>query len=239
MRARLHTWLACTLSLAACEPETRDAARARAAPDSSQIQISSAADTSLSTRAGNSLPAEWKITPGHFGPLTSQTSEDDLRRQFGDSVIASTRIELGEGETSPGTVLFPVDSTRRAEIIWQDTVSRRHPARVVLRGNRSLWHADRRISLGTSLQELERLNTRPFTLAGFGWDYAGVVTDWNGGSLDSALATIKLYLDPAPAQQQSTAYSQVLGDRDYASSLPAMQQLNPRVTQIFVDFEGP
>jgi hypothetical protein len=29
----------------------------------------------------------------------------------------------------------------------------------------------------------------------------------------------------------------VLGDRDYSSALPAMQELDPKVAQIFVDFE--
>jgi hypothetical protein len=151
--------------------------------------------------------------------------------------VEQTRIELGEGETAPGTVLYPGDSLRRIEIIWRDTVAQQGPARIVLRGGQSRWQVGRGISLGTSLQDLERLNGRPFTLAGFGWDYAGVVTSWNGGSLDSALAGIKLYLDPGPAQHESAPYSQVLGDRDYSSSLPAMQQLNPRVGQIFVDFE--
>jgi hypothetical protein len=95
------------------------------------------------------------------------------------------------------------------------------------------------ISLGTNLQELERLNGRPFTLAGFGWDYAGVITDSKGGTLDSSLAGIKLYLDPGSAQYESKPYSQVLGDRDYSSSLPPMQQMNPRVATFFVDFESP
>jgi hypothetical protein len=134
-------------------------------------------------------------------------------------------------------VLYPSDSLRRAEILWQDTVARRRPTRVILRGSRSQWQVGPGISLGSSLEELERLNGRPFTLAGFGWDYAGVITDWKGGALDSALAGVKLYLDPGPAQYQSAAYSQVLGDRDYSSALPAMQQLSPKVTQIFVDFE--
>jgi hypothetical protein len=144
---------------------------------------------------------------------------------------------LGEGETAPGTVLYPADSLRRLEIIWRDTLSRRQPTRVILRGARSRWQVGPGISLGTSLSDLERLNGRPFTLAGFGWDYAGVIIDWKGGVLDSALAGIKLYLDPGPGQGESAAYSQVLGDRDYSSSLPAMQQLKPTVWQIFVDFE--
>ena len=64
-----------------------------------------------------------------------------------------------------------------------------------------------------------------------------MITDWKGGALDSALTGVKLYVDPGPAQYESVAYSKVLGDRDYSSTLPPMQQLNPRVGQIFVDFE--
>jgi hypothetical protein len=165
------------------------------------------------------------------------SSEADLVKHYGANAVKRTRIELGEGETTPGTVLFPDDSTRRAEIVWQDTVGRSRPSRLILRGSRSEWIVPPGISLGTSLKDLERINGRPFTLAGFGWDYAGVITEWGGGPLDGALGGVKLYLDPGPAQYESAAYSQVLGDRDYSSSLSPMQQLNPRVAQIFVDFE--
>jgi hypothetical protein len=83
------------------------------------------------------------------------------------------------------------------------------------------------------------MNGRPFKLAGFGWDYSGVVIDWSGGNLDSSLAGIKLYLDPGNSAYESPIYAQVLGDRDYSSALAPMQQLSPRVYQIFVDFEQP
>jgi hypothetical protein len=185
-------------------------------------------DTATEWRLDSRSPDAW---------LSLHSSEADLRRRFGSSMVDSTRIELGEGETAPGTVLFARDSLRRVEIIWQDTVQRQRPARAILRGSRSRWQVGPGISLGTSLQALEGLNGRPFTLAGFGWDYAGVITSWNGGALDSTLAHTKLYLDPGPAQYESAPYSQVLGDRDYSSSLPAMQQLNPRVSQVFIDFE--
>src|SRR4051794_443024 len=181
---------------------------------------------------------DWQVSPrSGSGPLTPEGSEVELRERYGPTAVDSARIELGEGETTPGTVLYTSDSLRRAEIVWKDTLSRRRPARVILRGSQSKWRVGQGISLGTSLKELEGLNGRPFVLAGFGWDYAGVITDWKGGALDSTLAGIKLYLDPGSAQQQSAAYSQVLGDRDYSSDLPAMQQLNPKVAQIFVDFE--
>lgn len=191
------------------------------------------------TSAVKTAESDWQIVPGRAGPVTRETSEADLRQRYGPSAVESTRIDIGEGETAAGVVLYPGDSLRRAEVIWQDSVNRRQPARLILRGSQTRWQLPRGISLGTNLQELERLNGRPFVLAGFGWDYAGVVTDWKGGALDSSLAGIKLYLDPGPAQYESKPYSQVLGDKDYASSLPPMQQLNPRVATIFVDFERP
>jgi hypothetical protein len=179
----------------------------------------------------------WHIGPGRTGPITSQSSEAELRQRYGTAALDSVRIELGEGETAPGTVLYPGDSLQRIEILWRDTLNRRGPARLVLRGSRSRWQVGPGVSLGTSLKDLERLNGGPFMLAGFAWDYAGVITDWKGGALDSLLARVKLYLDPGASQYQSPAYSQVLGDRDYSSGSAAMQQLDPKVSQIFVDFE--
>ncbi|HEX2250109.1 MAG TPA: hypothetical protein VHH32_07140 [Gemmatimonadales bacterium] len=222
-------WLTGALILLGCRPHERGAPVRTSGPPSTP-----AATTAASLPAGS---PEWQIDLSGSGPLSATSSEADLRRHYGASVVESARIELGEGETAPGTVIYPSDSLRRAEIIWQDTLGRRRPARVILRGSQSKWQVSRGISLGTSLQELEQVNGKPFTLAGFGWDYAGAVTDWNGGALESALTRVKLYLDPGPAQYESAPYSQVLGDRDYSSALPAMQQLSPRVTQIFIDFE--
>jgi hypothetical protein len=220
-------WLA--LMLTAC----RDG-DSRSPPGPASVSLPAAEPGLPQTR--DSAAGEWQIAPGRSGPIGDEASETELRRRYG-SAVESIRVELGEGETAPGTVLYPTDSVRRIEILWRDTLSRRKPSRLILRGSSSQWHVGPDISLGTSLRDLERLNGRPFTLAGFGWDYAGVVIDWKGGTLDSALTGIKLYLDPGPSQQQSSAYSRVLGDRDYSSALPAMQELDPKVAQIFVDFE--
>jgi hypothetical protein len=223
-------WLTCTLALSACQGGNRHSQPEPPGGDPAAAQPAVGHD-------GDSAADPWQLTRDRTAPIGSEVSEADLRRRFGSAALDSIRVELGEGETAPGTVLYPADSTRRLEVLWRDTLGRRQPARLILRGTRTRWQVGPGISLGTSLKELERLNGRPFTLAGFGWDYAGVITDWKGGALDSALTGVKLYLDPGPEQQQSAAYSQVLGDRDYSSGFPAMQQLNPKAAQIFMDFE--
>jgi hypothetical protein len=184
------------------------------------------------------IAEDWKIEPGdRVGALRSSGSEQDLIHAYGAANVRDTSIALGEGETAPGTMLFPDDPQRRLEVIWSDPAQKRTPRRVVLRGERSRWMLPRDVSLGTSLSELEEKNGAPFQLAGFGWDYAGVVISWEGGALDSLRTrSVKLYLEPRIEDRVGPEYSSVLGDRSYSSSLPAMRKLNPRVYQIFVDF---
>ncbi len=180
----------------------------------------------------------WNIVPGRSaGAITPTSSEGDLVTAYGQAAVQPSRIELGEGETAPGTILFGPDSARRLEIIWKDTVARAQPARLVWRGSKSHWHLPSDISLGSSLREIEGKNGRPFTLAGFGWDYGGVVVDWAGGTLDSVLPGVRLYLDPGSAHYNSASYRRVLGDRDYSSADEHMRALNPTVYQIFMDFQ--
>jgi hypothetical protein len=196
--------------------------------------------SALACRETGQGDGEWRIVPGQrIGRVGAAATEQELIRAYGPASVERGRIELGEGETAPGTILFGTDSLRRLEILWQDTVSRAGPARVIIRGTSGAWHLPPDIRLGTRLRELEKYNRGAFTLAGFGWDYGGAVLDWRNGALAPRLPGVRLYLDPSPDQRDSPAYAQVLGDRDYASSAEPMQALDPRVYQIFVDFDAP
>jgi len=170
------------------------------------------------------------------GPITRDSDEVALQRIFGNANVRQERIQIGEGETLPGTVLFPDDSTRQLMILWSDTVRRRVPSRLILRGESSRWSVPPGISLGTTLERLEQLNGRPFELAGFGWDYSGIVIDWRGGSLAAPARNAYVYLLPPRSTYSTPAYTLVLGDKSYASNLAAMRALRPAVYQIFYDF---
>jgi hypothetical protein len=190
-------------------------------------------------RATDQPEREWLIVPGQqVGLVSAAASEQELIRAYGAAAVEQARVELGEGETAPGTLLFGADSLRRLEVLWQDTVARARMARIIVRGEAGVWHLPQGIRLGTRLRQLEHHNQGAFTLAGFGWDYGGIVLDWRGGALAERLPGVRLYLDPGAESRESPAYHAVLGDREYASSLEPMQALNPRIYQIFVDFEA-
>src|SRR5688572_22592785 len=81
----------------------------------------------------------------------------------------------------PGTIIYPDSPARRIEILWADQGQRKRPVQFKIKGRSTVWKTEKGITLGTTLKEVERLNDRPFILAGFGWDYGGMTLHSNGG----------------------------------------------------------
>lgn len=176
----------------------------------------------------------WAIDlAGKTGKINSKLSEADLIRVYGPGNVTRGTLDVGEGETMPATIVFANLPHRRLEIAWKDEPGRKLPARIQIEGNQTLWHTTQGITLGTSLKTLEKLNGKPFLLAGFGWDYSGTVTSWDQGRLEQGLKNIVLRLAP-PARNEipSADEESVEGDKNFPSAQPAMQRINPVVYQI-------
>lgn len=235
-RNALWTGAALLLSSACESPRSAREPQSNRAPDTSATAVRDSA----APAAADTL---WLFAADPAGDAVHATdTETTLRARYGTDNVAAERIHLGEGQTAPGTVLFPNDSSRRLTVIWDDTVARVRPARVTVGGRRTRWFVIPGVSLGTSLSELERLNGRPFRLFGFSWDYAGTVNGWQGGRLDSLWrggpenkVLVWLRLRPDSAGYASAHSRQVAGDRIFPSSLSAMRALNPRVYDLFIE----
>lgn len=179
--------------------------------------------------------ADWTFEPGvAFGPLNANASEQDLIAAYGAEAVQPEAVSLGEGETEPGSLVFGDDPLRRFEVAWTDTLQRRVPAFVLLMGDTTLWHSKRGISLDVSLDSLERLNGKPFGMAGYGWDYGGAVMSWKDGALADLEGRLALALAPANPDADVT---HVLGDGEFLSSDSALRALHPRVSRLVIRFE--
>lgn len=189
----------------------------------------------------------WEIVPGRsVGPITKDTSEKELIKIFGSQNVKQVKVDVGEGETQPGTVIFPNDPQKKAFILWRDAATRQGPETIRINSKGSLWKTDRGITIGTSLKTIEGLNGGAFALAGFGWDYGGTVLHANGGKiseLGSAAGeeitgrSLLLRLEPAKALQKGPEYRKVSSDAKFLSSNSSMQKLNPQVYEMIVEFQ--
>ena len=177
------------------------------------------------------------------GPFAPTTTPEILAAAFGAANVAVENIHVGEGQFEEGTVLFPKSADERLEILWTGGITHGRPRHWFVRGEKSLWRTVRGLTLGTSLQAVERLNRRPFRLLGFGWDYAGTTMDWSNGLLDSASdgpCRIRARFLPTPEARDMDSgkwYAQLRGDREFSSGHPAMQVLNPVIYEIFVQYQ--
>lgn len=183
----------------------------------------------------------WHIDPrGIEGPLTITTTESDLIQIYGKDNVEQINIGLGEGETEPGTALFPNIPLKRIEILWKDPIKRAFPKRIQITGDKTEWNTSHSISLGTTLKELEKINGRAFTLAGFGWDYSGTIYSWEGGKLENKLdpkAGIWMRLNERTKNKVSEQEARlVMGEKEFRSDNFVMQKINPKIYQVIFEF---
>ena len=180
----------------------------------------------------------WTFEPGvRFGAIGTASSERDLIAAYGAQNVRPAEVPLGEGETAPGTEVFGSNPLQQFLVTWKDTLGRRMLDHIQLMGDSTRWRGPRGVALGVSLRQLERMNGRPFTLLGFGWDYGGTVSSWEGGELAPLEGSAIVTLTPHPDTQSSAAFQSVLGDRPFSSAQEEMQELNPRVQRLVLRFQ--
>ena len=172
--------------------------------------------------------------------FTPDLTADDLVKRFGADNVKAARVPWGgaEGEFNDGTVLFDGQPEARLEIYWRDAKAQRHPQWVSVRGARSRWQSRTGLTLGLRLKAIEVLNGRPFRLLGFGHDNGGALRRWAGGHLEAenvSRCSVGIRLSPdwdsldGPARRQT---GQLRGEGEFSSGHPAMQSLNPSVSEL-------
>jgi hypothetical protein len=180
---------------------------------------------------------DFTLVPGQrIGLITAENSSRQavLNAYGADAKVDS--VYLGEGFFAEGVVLYPDDPKRRVEFYWDPEVDSLHPY-ITIRGMRpdeggTAWKTDSGITIGTPIAEVERINGKPFSLSGFGWDYGGRVTDWNGGKLTG----LGLGFDLPDNQDYS---NEIMGERALSSDDPNVRKSNPVVSMLMLDFQQP
>jgi len=145
---------------------------------------------------------QWLVVPGKsVGLVTAKTTPAKLRLIFPEGRVKDDMVSSGgDAEPEQATVINGDDPETALTIFWDKAAEtgphpaeKAHPRGVNLcygsgpTPKTCKWHLANKISIGTSLQELEELNGKAFQLAGFQWDYSGTVVNWMGGALDSEL----------------------------------------------------
>jgi hypothetical protein len=186
--------------------------------------------------------SDLRVSRSSVGPVVWTSTLGSLRAGLGAGNVVVEALDVGEGFTEPGVILFPNAPRRRAYLFWSDTVGFTRPRGVAIRDSATAWRLPVPITIGTSMVELERLNGRPFSFSGFGWDYGGNAGGWEGGRLAGFLGpglgfAVKLRERCTPRLAEGED-REVYGDRTVWSSSRTARALCPAVDEIWIEFRA-
>jgi len=205
--------------------------------------------SALLTAQTKSRATDDLIVPGvRVGPVSRTSTERSLLQSLGKAAVKAD-VDVGEGMTEPGLIIYNDDPTRRLAVVW-DNVKPAHPSAVFICYGELCkpcrWHTASGIGQGTTLEELERRNGKAFEMVVWGSDVGGNVTSFEEGKLEQELESAgRLLLTLTPRFNEAGQYVPKLTEAESAgldgkdivsSSLAALQKLNPYVAGMTLDF---
>jgi hypothetical protein len=167
------------------------------------------------------------------GPIGAETSKDSLTRLFGAENVVDQTVPGPEGTQNIATVLYPNDPKKRLEIVWMDEKAKTRPGDASISGADSDWIGPGGLRLGATLEEVERVNGGPFRLQGFGWDYGGFVSNWQGGTLAGAAGcAVTVRFDTA----EGADLNGISGEGEILSGNPKVRAAHPHVVRLAIGY---
>ncbi|HFB99196.1 MAG TPA: hypothetical protein ENJ53_00185 [Phaeodactylibacter sp.] len=188
--------------------------------------------TDTTTKPSGNKPEKtdnWLVVPGkHVGRIQAGFSGADIYKMFGKDNVMETEIGLGEGETKKGLLIFP-KTKNELQVLFEGDGKFDKIKNIKIKGEGSLWKTNDGITIGTTLEDLVKINGKDFMFAGFEWDYAGVVTDWNLGKIDKKLG---VYLEPT---NMEAIFPDLIGDKEFSSSNEKAKAAGLKVASFVVE----
>jgi hypothetical protein len=170
------------------------------------------------------------------GTFAKDSSHLELETAFKSKNITFTDVEAADGTKVPASILFPNDPKRRLEVWWSDRTHRSDIHLIVI-GGQSTWTAPDGLRLGQTLEQVEKINQKPFKLKGFDKDHIATVSDWDGGALATLAGDCKLGLSlRADAKASAEKIGALSADKEYSSSDPAIRAAKPTITEILIGY---
>ena len=154
----------------------------------------------------------------------------ELEQAYGKANVKHEDIPGAEGETIPGARLF-ADTDQELEVIW-DPENEKKKVVFDVHVIGTAWKFENGLKTGMTLEEVEKINGKPFKISGFAWDYGGYA-NFEGGKLAG-----KVSLRFNPSTEDIPEYLQ--GDKELSSTDKKLRAVKPVVeTPISVFMKRP
>jgi hypothetical protein len=169
------------------------------------------------------------------GAFAKNSSHIRLAQVFGVKNVTFTEVDGPKNSKLPATVLYPKDPKRHLEVLWKNETSRADTSLIVINGQ-STWTGPKGLRLGLPIAALEKLNGKPFPIAGLDQDNAGQALDWQGGALEKVPGGCKLGIRVAPDSKASADAQSAAAGQSLMSNDAVVRAVKPTVAEIIIGY---
>lgn len=150
----------------------------------------------------------------------------DIEKAYGKKNLKNMDLPGPEGSTFPGAKLFE-GTERELEIVWDPE---KENTKIVfdVRILGTAWKFENGLKSGMTIEEVEKINGKPFKVMGFSWDYGGYA-NFEGGKLDG-----KVSIRFNPSTDEIPDYLQ--GDKQISSTDKKLRAVKPVVEEMITVF---
>lgn len=151
----------------------------------------------------------------------------DITKAYGPEKCQPWSVPVGEGEVVAGTRVLG-GSKNEFLIEWKRSGT---PERITIASPGTDWKTPGGISIGSTIERVEKANGVPFMLTGFEWDYPGRTVSWKGGHLP---AELQMDFEYSHSLSQELMKQIPVGDGSFSSDLPVLKSIGLKVSRLFV-----
>ncbi len=206
------------LAFSACETDT-SSSNTTTNVDSSEVETKPIVEES-----------RWLCIPNkQVGLIKEDADEESIIEAYGKENVIREEVGIGEGEMVAASIVFP-DSPDELIVEWQDGYEYKKLNRIRIEQKGAKWETEEGIKIGTTLDELLKINGKDFNFYGFDWDYGGVANEWEGGKINSQLTVVLSPKDP------NAAIPELAGDGTFSSSNPKAKEARLEVIAFVIYF---
>jgi len=158
------------------------------------------------------------VVPGkRIGLITPGMGLADLEKAYGKENVEDGELDGPEGTTIPGARLF-AGTERELEVVWDENGKIVRLVRII----GTAWTFENGLKAGMTVEEVEKINGKPFKIFGWGWDYGGAAIIEEG----ELAGKVMLSFDPGSAEIPEG----LVGEVELSSTDPKVRALNPVVS---------
>lgn len=157
------------------------------------------------------------LTDSSWGLIKKSTDFAGLQAMYGPANVKNERICGPECADSVDVTKIYPEKSNEFIVYWKDSLYHKAIAFIETYLPDGPYHTANGLKIGSSLEDLLKINGKQIIFSGFDWDYGGSIQDYSMGTLQNSPLGFRLAIDEDGGTELS-------GDSEFNTEMPEVKK---------------